>query len=50
MSDQEKILEEIRTLSERLKELVWQYLDMTAQSHKGLKQTINEMLDLLDEV
>jgi hypothetical protein len=43
-------LEEIQLDAQALKESIWSYLERNNIKHKGLKESVNEVLDLLEEV
>lgn len=47
MSDK---LREIANQAEELKESLWAYMDDNKTQHKGVKTTMNELLDLIDEI
>ena len=48
--EQEKELYEIKLHAETLKELIWEFMRRFKVEHKGLKESMNETLDLIDEL
>lgn len=42
--------EELQSRGEKLKELLWSFMDYHCQDHRGLRDSMNELLDLIDEL
>lgn len=43
-------LHELMEMAEDLKANLWAYMESNDKEHKGLKETMNELLDLMDEL
>jgi peptide subunit release factor 1 (eRF1) len=41
---------DLKQKAEELKEEIWSYMDCQKKEHAGLKEAVNEMLDLIDEL
>jgi hypothetical protein len=42
--------EELQNRGEKLKELLWSFMNYHSQEHLGLMESMNELLDLIDEL
>jgi hypothetical protein len=45
-----KSISELLELAESLKEDLWYWMDCNKRPHEGLKTTVNELLDLIEEL
>ena len=45
-----KTVEELMQQAEELKEQLWYFMDVKKNQHEGVKSSMNELLDLIEEL